>query len=115
MMLVYFAFTAYQPGDENIILDSSLLVTPASNNNIVIKQLKIFPNPAGAFIQFENPEQHKKGILTIWSMDGKKVHEEDITHLHFVNIATRHMPAGVYNIYLKVNNALYADKVVIQH
>jgi Copper type II ascorbate-dependent monooxygenase, C-terminal domain len=115
MMLVYFAFTAYQPGDENIILDSSLLVTPASNNNIVIKQLKIFPNPAGAFIQFENPEQHKKGILTIWSMDGKKVYEEDITHLHFVNIVTRHMPAGVYNIYLKANNTLYADKVVIQH
>jgi hypothetical protein len=115
MMLVYFAFTAYQPGDENIILDSSLLTTPASNNNIIIKRLKIFPNPTNAFFQFENPEQHKKGILTIWSMDGKKVHEEEITHLRFVNITTRHLAAGVYNIYLKMSDALYMDKVVIQH
>jgi hypothetical protein len=115
MMLVYFAFTAYQAGDENIILDSSLLVTPTGNPDIVIKRLSIFPNPAQSYIQFLNPEQHRKGILSIWSMDGRKIHEEEITHLHYVNIATRHWPAGVYNIYVRTSEALYMDKLLIQH
>lgn len=115
MMLVYFAFTTYQPGDENIILDSSLLVTPTSNTTLIVKQLKVFPNPAQSFIHFENPEQHKKGTLTIWSMEGRKVHEQDISHLHFLNISIRHLPAGVYNIYMHTTDDIYADKIIIQH
>jgi len=115
MMLVYFAFTAYQAGDESLILDSSLLTTPVFGPGVVIKQLKVFPNPAQSFIQFENPEQHKKGLLIIWSMDGRKVYEDDITHLNFVNIPIQKLQAGVYHIYLKTPEALYTDKVVVQH
>jgi hypothetical protein len=115
MMLVYFSFTGYQSGDENLILDSSLLTTPVFDPNVVVKKLKVFPNPAQSFIQFENPEQHKRGVLTIWSMDGRKVYEDEITHLHFVNIPVQRLQAGVYNVYLKTSEALYTDKVVVQH
>jgi hypothetical protein len=115
MMLVYFSFTGYQSGDENLILDSSLLTTPVFYPNVVVKKLKVFPNPAQSFIQFENPEQHKRGVLTIWSMDGRKVYEDEITHLHFVNIPVQRLQAGVYNVYLKTSEALYTDKVVVQH
>jgi len=115
MMLVYFAFTAYQTGDENLILDSTLLTTPTYDPNIIVRRLKVFPNPVQSFIQFENPEQHKKGIVSIWSIDGRKVYEKEITHLHFVNIPAQRLQAGVYNIYLKTTEALYTDKLVVQH
>jgi hypothetical protein len=48
MMLVYFIFSAYQPGDENIVIDSGLLSVPKDfvkyyrGNQI----LAMSPNPA---------------------------------------------------------------------
>ncbi|MBK8192819.1 MAG: T9SS type A sorting domain-containing protein [Lewinellaceae bacterium] len=48
MMLVYFAFTAYQPGDEDIVLDSTLLTTavPFVGQPDAAAMLSVFPNPA---------------------------------------------------------------------
>lgn len=48
MLLVYFAFLNYQPGDENILLDSTLLNTGTSilKSTNQIAELKCFPNPA---------------------------------------------------------------------
>lgn len=61
MMLVYFAFLAYEPGDENIVLDSMLLSTglPFIGDKAPVEVLLIFPNPASeqVSIQFELPEK----------------------------------------------------------
>ena len=61
MMLVYFAFLAYQPGDENILLDSSLLSSalPFVPENQRNKSLSISPNPAQDFVDitFDLPEK----------------------------------------------------------
>ena len=48
MMLVYFLYTAYQPGDENILLDSTLLATavPEVPANDRLAGLELSPNPA---------------------------------------------------------------------
>lgn len=49
MMLVYFAYTGYQFGDENIILDSTLLSSDLPrelSSNEALEQVKIWPNPA---------------------------------------------------------------------
>lgn len=45
MMLVFFVFTEYQPGDENIVMDNT---APAAVQNVVPDILKIqtYPNPA---------------------------------------------------------------------
>jgi hypothetical protein len=48
-------------------------------------------------------------------LEGRKVHEEDISHLHFVNISTHRLPAGVYNIYLRTVDEIYSDKIIVQH
>ncbi|MBL7825733.1 MAG: T9SS type A sorting domain-containing protein, partial [Saprospiraceae bacterium] len=55
MMLVYFAFTAYQPGDENIVLDSTLLsssvgLEPSAEG---IGGLEVFPNPVKDLLRFQ--------------------------------------------------------------
>ncbi len=115
MMLVYFSFTTYQSGDENLILDSTLLTTSINNPGIRVKKLTVFPNPANKYFQFENPEQHKKSMLTIWSMDGRKVYEEELTHLYLVNIPVQRFQSGVYNIYLTTSETLYSGRIIIQH
>ena len=61
MMLIYFAFLAYQPGDENILLDSSLLSSalPFVPENQRNNALAISPNPAQDFVDitFDLPEK----------------------------------------------------------
>ncbi|RYZ55492.1 MAG: T9SS type A sorting domain-containing protein, partial [Sphingobacteriales bacterium] len=47
MMIVYFIYTAYQPGDENITIDSTLLSVPGPQPYYTNKPLlSVFPNPA---------------------------------------------------------------------
>ncbi len=115
MMLIYFAFTQYQAGDENIIIDSSLLTTPVGNPLLVVKQLKISPNPVNAYLQFQNPEQHKKTILAVWDMAGRKIYEADITQQLFVNIPTYRWADGLYRVYLQTKETIYSGKIVVQH
>lgn len=47
MMLVYFLYMAYKPGDENIVLDSTLLSTPTlePKENDRLSGLEVYPNP----------------------------------------------------------------------
>jgi hypothetical protein len=45
MMLVYFTYTPYYPGDEEIIQDSTLLTTNKLTNLIETSVFSVFPNP----------------------------------------------------------------------
>lgn len=53
MMLVYFTYMLYQPGDENIVLDSTLLSSSASAPDARLGALRVSPNPASARIQVQ--------------------------------------------------------------
>ena len=55
MMLVYFLYMAYQPGDENIVLDSTLLSSAAFEvrENERLGALRVSPNPAGGQVQID--------------------------------------------------------------
>ncbi len=55
MMLVYFAYITYQPGDENIVLDSTLLSSglPFVPDNQKVAALTLFPNPAKDFVEIQ--------------------------------------------------------------
>lgn len=114
MMLVYFAFAAYQPGDENIIIDSSLLTTPVGNPALPVRELRIFPNPVKDYIQFQNPAGHQEATLTAWDMSGRKMTEAVITHQLAVSIPTRRWPAGIYKVYLHTKEMVYVGTVVVQ-
>lgn len=55
MMLVYFAYMIYQPGDENIVLDSTLFTSavPFVPEQTSATTISIFPNPATDRVTFE--------------------------------------------------------------
>lgn len=53
MMLVYFTYMLYQPGDENIVLDSTLLSSGAAAPDPRLGALRVSPNPASERIQVQ--------------------------------------------------------------
>jgi hypothetical protein len=115
MMLVYFAFTAYQPGDENIIIDSSLIITPTVDPQMNVKKLTVFPNPVTQYLQFSHPEPHSMSKLSIWDISGRKIYVADISHLTYINILTTKWANGNYRIYLKTEKEVYMGSVLVQH
>ena len=46
MMMTYFTFVSYQPGDENLILDSTQILSKKRNGNTNDLGWKLYPNPA---------------------------------------------------------------------
>lgn len=115
MMLVYFAFTQYQAGDENIIIDSSQITTPVGNPSIAVKELNIFPNPVQSYLQFHHPDPHVVSRVAVWDMNGRKVYEADITHLTYINIPARRWTNGVYRVYVQAKQTIYSGKILVQH
>jgi hypothetical protein len=114
MMLVYFAFAPYLPGDENIILDSNLLITQVNDPAFEIGKLNVFPNPVTSYIQFINPDQHEDAIVSVWDMNGRKILEKRLLHQYFVQLPTSSLSNGLYRIYLKTNKGIRASQIMIR-
>lgn len=77
MMLIYFAFLAYEPGDENILLDSTLLSSGLSfvPENQDFGTLSVSPNPAKDFVDVSfNLNKQSDYRLSIVAPSGQIVH-----------------------------------------
>ncbi len=106
MMLFYFTYTLYFPGDENIIIDdsdhpdhylectTSTVITSAEEVS-AIQQLRFYPNPASDRITIENEGATTPGILELRDMLGRTVLREVLTDSqNDVNI--EYLPKGIY-------------------
>jgi hypothetical protein len=90
MMLTYFTFTEYRPGDENIVLDSSILVTNIGPDpqKLLYTRVMCSPNPVSdkMQIQFDLPETLPVN-LDIFREDGVRVRsllvQENTANGHF--------------------------------
>lgn len=111
MMLVYFAYMLYQPGDEHILLDSTLLSSklPYVPENQEPGSLTIFPNPANDFveIQFDLAESADCRISIIAS-NGQIVHSYPIRKNTAAGFCREHLdlsklPQGAYSVELKTS------------
>jgi hypothetical protein len=84
MMLVFFAFTAYLPGDENIVVDNSPIVSinDLQQNIVNSAQLyNVFPNPAktSAQVNYFSPKTLNQVKASITAVNGKVVKEWSTT------------------------------------
>lgn len=104
MMLVYFAYMAYQPGDENIVIDSSLLSTavPFVPDQGVVASLNVFPNPASgqATLEYELLESSDVQV-NIADLNGRVLktfaEKHDVTPgIYRENVEMGDLAPGVY-------------------
>ncbi len=124
MMLIYFAYTPYQAGDENIVQDSSIILENKEiNYSGIVSSPQLYspyPNPAGEkiTIQFLLPEKSKVN-LTLCDHLGRIVwrsneNQNRIAGYHSVNVPLSNLSSGVYTFSLETSKHVRSKKIVIE-
>jgi hypothetical protein len=120
MMLVYFAWTYYLPGDENIILDSSSVLGIENPSNIIstAQLYEPYPSPAEDFVtvDFYLPESETVSIELYditGSLISSPVHEQNFSAgLNSQQIYIKQFSSGVYLVKLKSANIIRSKKLI---
>ncbi len=133
MMLIYFAYTYYQAGDENIVVDNSPLVdiTDSSSttaieelpDNAIVSTPQLYdpvPNPSNTETQFNYflPEASSNSIIRIFDLNGRLVEEIKATGnsgFNSVKYNTGNLAKGDYICNLIVNNISRTKNLVVIH
>jgi hypothetical protein len=114
MMLVYFAYTYYLPGDENIIIDSSLVINTVQDiNNNLVSTPQLYdpvPNPANEKITFQYFLPVEDDItLTLTDATGRLIqstHSRPGKGLITSQLITDKLSSGIYFITLKAGEII---------
>jgi len=121
MMLVYFIFTAYQPGDENIVIDSGLLSVPKDfmkyyrGNQI----LAMSPNPAQSDLLLKCYLEESSEIqVTLIDAVGKLVEtlyvpEQMSAGYHALKLKLGAVAPGTYTLRLQCKGQVLSSTLVI--
>ena len=121
MMLVYFSYTPYQAGDENIIIDSSLIHTGVAqiySSIITTPQLyEPSPNPALSNFTFQYFLPKSSTVkISIADIQGKIILEENPVNsmqgLVTSQLNISELPAGIYFLTLNADGVLRTKKLV---
>ncbi|TND05065.1 MAG: Copper type II ascorbate-dependent monooxygenase [Bacteroidetes bacterium] len=122
MMLVYFAYTQYQLGDENIITDSSAFTLLPELQNTIVQTAQLYdpyPSPANdrVSVSYFVPAKGKLKMELI-DITGKiiAVPLDNETEAGFgsLPVALSDLPAGTYILRLVHNNTVRSKKIVVQ-
>lgn len=114
MLLTYIIYADYEPGDENMILDTTLL--PTGTSPIVTRNKaawKVYPNPFTDQIHFvtsSKPEHNIHFILT--DVLGRIIAEKNYDPLSFFTYHTPLLPPGIYSYRIEVDGKWEAGKLV---
>ncbi len=120
MMLTYFAYTPYQPGDENIVLDSNAIVL--SGPKPYYKALELFipyPNPAHEFVILKWFQKvHQKSTIQLIDLNGRTIWEKGFKpnqkyNTHRLDISS--IPKGVYFLKLASGVESLSRKIVVNY
>jgi hypothetical protein len=118
MMMVYFTFTGYQPGDENIIIDSTLITNTKLNNTSLNHQIQVFPNPVLNNKVYINAPglEGKDAIISITDISGRIImHQEAQFQAQNNEINIPDLNNGLYILLLNLDNKQTSFKINIQH
>ncbi len=121
MMLIYFAYTLYFPGDENIIIDSSFFFTgiiPVKNSVITTPQLyDPVPNPSSGLVMYQYFLPSATTVtISITDMQGKLVRKEKqemvSNGLVTANLNMEDFPSGIYFLTLNADGVIRTKKLI---
>jgi hypothetical protein len=120
MMLIYFAYTYYLNGDENIIQDSSAVFTTVSRKQM-IGDVQLVPNPAQHDVRLlVQCYQPGDVIITLNDVTGRIIkHVADAytvgEMMNTFTIPTADIPNGLYIVQVRSGNEQRQMKLMIQH
>ena len=95
MILTFFIWADYQPGDEDIIIDNSLIASVHAPDPWK-DQWSIAPNPTHSFVQVNWSEAMDVDRIEILDLRGKTVLQESVSRTKASGFNLADMPAGCY-------------------
>lgn len=105
MMVAFIAYTAYQAGDENIILDSTLVTSGV--DKIEKSKFAVYPNPANDRIHIASDDEIKS--VKIFEMDGRLIS----TYYNVESIDVSMISRGMYIIEIVTAKGNRFEKVIL--
>jgi hypothetical protein len=113
MMMIYFTFTGYQPGDENIIIDSTLITSVKTPEDLMNQSLNIFPNPVNSNeLNFQTTILNgKKAEVKILDLSGQIVYKTELNPKEFNHkLKLPDLNNGMYLLFVNSNDKTYQQK-----
>ncbi len=112
MFLVYFTYTLYFPGDENIVQDSSIILGNRSFKSMEENMFRYYPNPAGERLWIQFPNHDSQQNLSIYSTDGKMVKSLNFNHTAFGEANIEDLSPGLYILELSSGISMHRGKLM---
>ena len=106
MMVTFIAYTAYQTGDENIILDSTLISTGV--NETTKENFVLYPNPANEIVNISSEEEIMN--VKIYDLRGQLISE----YIHTKNIDISMVLEGLYIVEIETKSGISFEKLLIK-
>lgn len=119
MMITYFAWTLYQQGDENIVLDSAAIAL--SNNIPYYNRVEFFPpypNPANDYVILKWFQAvNQKSDMQLLDLNGRVVWEKEFKPQQKYNthrLDVSFLGIGVYFLQMEIEGQLLSKKILIE-
>lgn len=118
MMIVFFVFTLYQTGDENIIADSAMVAVPLTYYHGQ-QLLDVYPNPVANDLivkcYFEEPD---KGDIELTDMQGKVVrrfmtNSTISSGYNAYTYSVSGLPPGTYTLVMRTSQQVQSKKIIV--
>ena len=109
MILTYFAYAIYQPGDENILIDSTLTSVP--EQGVTNLGVSLFPNPLQNEVFIRVPDTKNDSFtLRLFDATGQILFSQQITQSQWVDVAT--LPGGIYIAEISNKTGRQVNKII---
>lgn len=111
MLLVYFWYTYYLPGDENIVIDNSPLKDLTLNNkNSLGSSLKprVYPNPSSDLLLIEGTNIEE---AILYTTNGKNLMNIQGRNSSSLQLDLRNLSGGLYCLAVKQDNSWWFERI----
>jgi hypothetical protein len=116
MLMTYFIYATYQPGDENIILDTTLL-TSIADNLFQNKQesVQVYPNPTNDYLYVDAAlTEYSRAELKLINTFGQVLERRSLSgNLIHEEIKMNLFPTGIYFVELRTEKYIHTKKILI--
>jgi hypothetical protein len=114
MMIVFFAYTYYLPGDEDIVVEP---IVSTEEQHFVQQQFDIFPNPNNGTFNLQTFNQRfDKAVVTVTDISGKIVHESSMNipgGMHTQSLELN-LPKGIYVLHAEGTTTHESERFIVE-
>lgn len=110
MMLTFFAYSLYQAGDENILMDSTLVATGVNPTEAPKLNVSFYPNPASTNVFIDIPNDNDDYILTVYNQMGQAILSRRLQADTWFDISS--LAGGVYIADVRSTKGVYTQKLI---